>query len=152
MPLGVNSLCSPYKIDVVYEKWLLYTKNSELRLIFKRMSFTAHWQCIGAEVQKLLSSMPQRLAEISQKKCGQPINCLCIDIRQIKLFFPSDRFYWAFCLRGLTFLVAGCISKQRTLPRHSGSGMRSAVKSVSQLLAAMWRKPRIQNALTMILF
>ncbi len=43
-------------------------------------------------MQKLLSSMPQRLAEISQKKGGQLITSLCIDIRQVKLFFPSNGF------------------------------------------------------------
>jgi hypothetical protein len=57
------------------------------------MSFAAYWQCRGAEVQKLLSSMPQRLAEISQKKGGQHITSLCIDISKMKLFFPFNSFY-----------------------------------------------------------
>jgi hypothetical protein len=32
------------------------------------MSFTAHWKCRSAEVQKLVVSMPMGLAKVSQKE------------------------------------------------------------------------------------
>jgi hypothetical protein len=72
------------------------------------MSFTAHWQRRGAEVHKLLSSMPQRLAEIRQKKGGQPITILCIDICWITLFFLFNSFLIEhFVSEGLRFLSPG---------------------------------------------
>jgi hypothetical protein len=75
------------------------------------MSFTAHWQCRHAEVQKLLSSIPQRLAEISQKKGGQLISSLCIDILYCtlhKIFFSFNGFLMSILSpKGSRFLSPG---------------------------------------------
>jgi hypothetical protein len=41
-PVGVNSLCPPQQMDVVYENVPFYMKNSQLRLKFKQISFTVY--------------------------------------------------------------------------------------------------------------
>jgi hypothetical protein len=55
-------------MNVVYKNYLFNPKNSQLRLILKQISFTAHWKCRSAEMQKLVVSMPMRLAKVSQKE------------------------------------------------------------------------------------
>ncbi len=57
-------------------------------------------------MQKLLSSMPQRLAEISQEKGGQSTTSLCIDLSKMKLFFPWF-FIEHFVSEGSCFLSPG---------------------------------------------
>ncbi len=49
-PLGMNSLSSHKQKDTVYENWPFWTKNSQLRIRFDKMSFTALWKNRRAEV------------------------------------------------------------------------------------------------------
>jgi hypothetical protein len=89
-----------------------------LAVIYEKLRTQAHIQANEfyrtlavqrcAEVQKLLSSMPQRLAEISEKKGGQPITSLCNDISKMQLFFPFNGFFIEhFVSEGSRFLSPG---------------------------------------------